>query len=332
MLLLVVAAVLVVSLLRSVAALDLAGVLDALARLPWWSAPLLLALLCVRQVCMAMPLTILLPGTGLERALVNDLSASTAAAFAPAPSDMVLRVAIFRSWGVEVDRAVVATGLNALTFFIVRFSAPLVGLALLPLMRVPPGLRLLDLASLLLAAVLSGLLVLVVRGEEQAAAVGDRLGRLARVMRPSVRPEGWSDALRRSQRHVAADAHRRVPLSLVAGAGVLLCDLAILTIALRLMGVASRALSSADIASGYLIAYPLTMFPAQGLGVMDSAMLASFAETAGQATLEPAVAAVVVWRVLVILGPFLLGLLALVRWRRSGGESPTRLMTKPPTG
>lgn len=319
-----------ISLLRSVAALDFSEVLEAFSQLPGWSVPVLLALLCLRQVFMAMPLATLLPGIELEKALVNDLSASTAAAFAPAPGDMVLRVAIFRSWGVDLDRAVVATGLNALTFFIVRFSAPLLGLALLPLLKVPPGLRLLDLASLAFAALLVGLLLIVVRGEEQAAAVGGWFGRLARAVRPSTRPEHWARALRRSQRHVATDVGRRVPRSIAAGVGMLVCDLAILVLTLRLMGVTSGELPLADVTSGYLIAYPLTMFPAQGLGVMDSAMLASFAESAGHSVLEPAVAAVVVWRVLGVAGPFLLGLIALVRWRRAGGESVKTLMQKGP--
>lgn len=312
----------VVAIVRSFRRLDLEAVMDALGRMPWWSAAVLLALLLVRQVLNALPLAIFLPGTGLYRATVNDLGASTAAAFAPAPSDMVLRVAMFRSWGVGTDRAVVATAMNAVTFFIARFSAPLLGFLLLPLLRVGPGLRLLDVASLVLAAVLVLLVLLVVRGEEQAAQVGERLGRIVRTVRRSTVPEDWSLALRRSQRHVAEGFGARFPRALLASGGVLLADLTILTLCLRLMGVGGGALPLVDLVAAYAFAFPLTMFPAQGLGVMDTALLASISETAGPGMVEPALAAVLVWRTVTVAGPLLLGLIAVVLWRRAPRPAP----------
>ncbi len=105
---------------------------------------------------------------------------------------MVLRVAMFRSWRVDVSEATAATTMNALTFFIVRFSTPLVGFALLPLLDVPPGLRWLDVASLLVAVVLVSLVLLVTRGEEWATRIGRRLGLLVRSVRRCTDPEAWA--------------------------------------------------------------------------------------------------------------------------------------------
>ena len=48
-------------------------------------------------------------------------------ALAPPPSDMALRVAMFKSWGVPPPTAIAATSMNALSFFVARFSAPLLG-------------------------------------------------------------------------------------------------------------------------------------------------------------------------------------------------------------
>lgn len=95
----VVAVGVVFVLVRMVGRIDVEEVWAALTRLPWWSPLLLLPLLMLRQVLNTAPLALFIPGTGLYRCTVNDLSAGTAAAFAPAPSDGILRVAMFRTWG-----------------------------------------------------------------------------------------------------------------------------------------------------------------------------------------------------------------------------------------
>lgn len=46
---------------------------------------------------------------------------------------------------------------------------------------------------------------------------------------------------------------------------MLVADLAILTLCLRLMGVDAETLPLVDLVAAYVFAFPLTMFPAQGL-------------------------------------------------------------------
>lgn len=194
-----IAVLVVFGLVRAYRRIDATAVWDALSRLPWWTPLVLLVLLVARQVLNAAPLAIFLPGVGLYRCTINDLSASTAAAFAPAPSDMVLRVAMFRSWNLSTESALAATTMNAVTFFIARFSAPLLGFALLPFLKVSPGLRLFDLLSLAVAAALIVGVLLVHRSQEWAASLGRLFGKTVRNHPPTDR-----------SREVGRD-HARIP-------------------------------------------------------------------------------------------------------------------------
>lgn len=206
--------------------------------------------------------------------------------------------------------------MNALTFFIARFSAPLVGFALLPLLDVPAGVRLADLASLLVAAVLVVSVLLVARAEKNADRIGRRLGRTVRIVRSTTDPDAWARALRTFQQNLAEGFSHRFPRALALTYGVLSTDLTILVLSMRLMGLDAHAAPTTDIAAAYAFAFPLTVFPAQGLGGMDTAILSSLSETAGAHVVEPALAAMLVWRTLTVAGPFLLGGIALMPWRR----------------
>lgn len=82
--------------------------------------------------------------------------------------------------------------------------------------------------------------------------------------------------------------------------------------------------------AAFLLAYPLTLLPLFGFGVLDAALLGAWVTIAGPA-LEPAiVAGLVVWRVVGILGPLTLGLATLIWWRRSGatGDSLPKVAMK----
>ncbi len=67
-----------------------------------------------------------------------------------------------------------------------------------------------------------------------------------------------------------------------------------------------------------MIAYPLTLMPLVGFGVLDAALLASLVTIAGIAYKPQIVAGLVVWRVVTILGTLVLGALVLLWWRRPG--------------
>ncbi|WP_157975716.1 lysylphosphatidylglycerol synthase domain-containing protein [Brachybacterium sp. YJGR34] len=303
---------------RTFRRIDVATVWDALSSVPLWSPLLFLPLLIIRQIFSAAPLSIFLPGVGLYRCTINDLSSNTASAFAPAPSDIVLRVAMFRSWGIDGPRALAATAMNSMTFYIVRFSAPLLGFVLLPLLSVGPGLRWFDLVSLFIAAFLVTVVLLVLRGRKEARRIGLAMGGMVRRVRGTTDPEVWAGGFASFQENLSERFGYRFPRSLACSAGMVLMDLVILLVAMRMIGIRPDDLSILEVGVAYLFAFPLTMFPAQGLGVMDTAMLASLTETAGHEIAEPAIAAMIVWRVMIVAAPLLLGLAAMLLWRFTG--------------
>ena len=112
-------------------AIDWSSVGEALGRLTAWQVLVLLVVLLVRQTLNALPLALFIDGLSAVRALLNDLVASLMAVVAPPPSDLVVRVAMFRTWGIEASRGLAGATMNMLAFYVNRFAAPLIGLAVL---------------------------------------------------------------------------------------------------------------------------------------------------------------------------------------------------------
>lgn len=322
LLMLAVGCLVVLALVRAYHRIDLEQVWEALGHLAWWHVPVLCAVLVLRQVLNAGPLAIYIPGAGFYRATVNDLAAATASTFAPPPSDMVLRVTMFRSWGFEVPQALAATTMNALTMFIMRFGAPVIGFLMVPFVGVPLGLRWLDLLSLLVAVVIVLGVVLVVRGEKQAARIGHRVGTTVRAVRKGTDPDAWSSTFVTFQQNIAEGFPRRFPRALLATLAMMSADLLLLTMALRFVGVSTADASLLVVAAAFFFAYPLTLFPMQGLGLIDAAIVAALIQSAGTGVTEPAIAGLLVWRVFTLAGPLALGAGAIVVWRGSTRSTP----------
>ncbi|WP_147917018.1 hypothetical protein [Ruania zhangjianzhongii] len=325
----VIVVVVTIAIARLIGRIEWAAVWQAMGRLTWWQPFVLLAMLAVRQVANAAPLAFYIPGVSLYRATVNDLGASTMSAFAPPPSDMALRVAMFTSWKVEPTRAVAGTVMNALTFFIVRFAAPLLGFAAVFAGGRSLGLRWLDLISLAVAAVLLAGVLLLVRTDSWAAWWGRTAGRMVRRVRSSVDPEAWARACVQFRGAIAARFGYGFPRSLAVLVLMLAADMMILFCALRFVGVGGDQLSVLDVAIAFLFAYPLTAFAMSGLGLVDMVALASLVEAGGDAVQEPALAALIIWRVFTVAGPLISGLGAVWLWRRSTRADRRGSVAKP---
>ena len=112
-------------------------------------------------------------------------------------------------------------------------------------------------------------------------------------------------------------------VSMLALVAMVIADSVILLMALRFVGVGPEQLSTVDVIGGFLIAYPLTLMPLAGLGVLDAALLAAYTEIAGLAWEAEIVAALMVWRTITIGGPLALGALTLAWWRRTSRASAT---------
>ncbi|SFC57497.1 hypothetical protein SAMN04487968_10851 [Nocardioides terrae] len=318
--LLVVAAVATVVAVRLIGQVDWAEVRRSLNRLDWWQGPVLIGLLLLRQVINALPLSLYIAGVTPYQATLNDQVAILMSTVAPPPSDLALRTAMFSSWGVSVARGMTGTLMNTVTYYIVRFSAPGVGLVILVLRGDAIGIRLVDLASLAVAAGIVAILLMVMHSEALAASIGTRAGRTARRFR-DVDPAAWSAACIRFREDVAARFGYGFPRSLLALSGMLLVDVGMLILCLRFVGVGATEAPAIEVVAAYLIAYPLTLFPFYGLGLVDAVVLATVTAVGGHDVEATAVAGLIVWRIFIIGGPLLLGAASLVLWRRAAGSS-----------
>ena len=300
-----------------VGAIDWGEVVDSFRRLSIASIVALLLGLMARQAFNAVPLARFVDGLSWRRSLQNDLGANVVGTFAPPPSDVVLRVSMFSSWGINPVDGMAGVTLNMLTFYAVRFCAPLLGVLVLSGQGVERGqLVSAGLSGLVAVAVIGGLIA-VMRGDAVAAWAGRAAARVVNRVREGVDAEAWALAVVDFRGRMNETVRSGLVPSMLALVAMVLSDSLILLMALRFVGVGPEQLSTVDIIGGFLIAYPLTLMPLAGLGVLDAALLAAFTEIAGLPWEAEIVAALVVWRTITIGGPLALGALTLAWWRRT---------------
>ena len=127
----------VLSLVCARVIIDLVGAIDwdavrgGIEHLHAWQLALLVALVLLRQVLNALPLVFFIDGLSVFRAAASDQGSTLMSMIAPPTSDAVFRIAVMRSWGIDVERAVTGSTCNALVFYIARWIAPLFGVLLL---------------------------------------------------------------------------------------------------------------------------------------------------------------------------------------------------------
>ena len=300
---------------RLVGAVDWSAVGSALVGLdPWLFAPLV-GLLLVRQVLNAVPLTYYAPGLGLARSVQNDTVANLLGTFAPPPADVVVRVQMFRSWGLDPVVGMTGVSLNSAKFYVIRFVAPVLGLLALGVREAELRQWLVALASFLASGAFLLGLVLVLRSDRLAAWIGRTAGRLVARVRRSVDPAAWAAYLVRLRATTADSLRRGLLPSLLALIAMVLADASIVLVCLRAFGVGPGRVPTLDVYAAFLMAYPLTLLPLFGFGVLDAVLVGSWTTVAGAAAEADVVAATVVWRVVTIVGTLALGLLSLSLWR-----------------
>lgn len=314
-----VAVVLAVVVVRLVGGVDWGAVRRALQHLSWWQAPILIVLLVVRQTLNSLPLSLYIPGVSPYQAVLNDQVAVLIGTVAPYPSDVAMRTAMFSSWGVAVPTGIAGALLHKFTFWIVRYAVPLAGLVILGVRGDDLDLRLLDLASIAFAVAIYLALALVMRSDALARTAGLRSGRVVARFR-NVDPAGWASSCVRFRAQVGQLFHRRFPAAAAAMVGFLAVDAVMLTLCVRWVGISAHLVPMASVVAAFAIAYPLTLFPFSGIGVLDAAVIASVTAAGGHAVEAPAVAALLVWRVFALGGPILFGFLSVAIWHRTTGR------------
>ncbi|GEL93580.1 lysylphosphatidylglycerol synthase domain-containing protein [Cellulomonas composti] len=300
---------------RIVGRFDWSAVADAFALLHWWMLVPLLALLLARQVLNAVPLALYVPGLRLARSLENDLAANVVGTFAPPPGDIAIRVAQFRSWGVDPVLGMAGVTLNMLTFYAARFFAPVVGIALLAVEGVEHRQWVVALCCGAIATTMLVLLLLLLRSDELAARIGRTAGRAVRSVRSSVDPEQWAQATVRLRAQTADSLRRGLAPALLALVSMIVVDALVLLVSLRAVGVGTAELTVLDVLTAFFLAYPLTLMPLFGLGVLDAVLVGTWTAVAGVEHESSIVAATIVWRVVTLAGPLLMGGATLAWWR-----------------
>lgn len=306
-----------------VGSVDWGAVSSALSRLSWTSVPVLAALLLAREAFNSIPLAVFVPGLGLRRAFQNDLAAHLVGTVAPPPGDIVIRISMFRSWGISAGEGLPGVTLNSLTFYVIRFGVPVAGLLLLLGEDLAATQTWLAVGSFLIAVTVVAGLVLVSRGEALARRTGLLAGRMATRVRREIDPEAWADTVADFRDQMSSRLVRGLAPSLTALAAMVVTDGLILLLALRLVGVGAGQLSTVLVLGTFLVAYPLTALPLAGLGVLDAALLVALTEVAGPAAEPEIVAALVVWRVVTLVGTLALGAAALARWKWTTRVGPS---------
>ncbi len=300
-----------------VGAIDWSSVWTSVRQLTLPGAILLLIVLLARQTFNGVPLAKFVNGLSLPRSMQNDMGAILVGTVAPPPSDVVLRVSMFRSWGIDPLEGMAGVTLNTLTFYVVRFSAPALGLLLFAFIEADAGHVWAAIGSAVVALVILVALVSLSRGDRLARIIGLTAGRVASRFRHEVEPEAWSRSVIEFRGRVGDRVRTGITPSLLALTVMVLAEALLLITALRLVGVDSDAVATLLVLSTFLVAYPLTLFPLMGLGILDAFLVAAWTQVAGVDYEARIVAGLIVWRVFSLLVPILLGGIAVTWWRRT---------------
>jgi uncharacterized membrane protein YbhN (UPF0104 family) len=97
--------------------------------------------------------------------------------------------------------------------------------------------------------------------------------------------------------------------------GKLLVDAGVLLLAVRFVGIDQARLSWVEVVAAFLVAFPLTLFPFQGIGILDATIVAELTSVGGVALESALVAALVAYRVVTLGTPAVLGALFITGWR-----------------
>jgi hypothetical protein len=299
-----------------VGAIDWGAVASAFGRLSWWQIVPLVAVLLVRQLLNGVPLAQFVNGLTLGRSVQNDLAANLLGTVTPPPGDVVIRVAMFKSWGVSALDGMAGVTLNMLTFYAVRLLMPSIGLVLLAIVGAETGNIGLAVLLVIAAVVIIASLLLVLAHERWAVVLGRLAAWVARTLRREADPDEWSRTVVDFRSRVSEGLPAKLARSLAALVIMVLADAAILTLALRFTDVGADRLPLLFVVGTFCTAYPLTVMPLFGFGVLDATLLAAFTEAAGLDAEPSIVAALAIWRGVTLLGPLALGTLVVLKWRR----------------
>lgn len=305
--------------------IDLVGSIDwnavrgGVEHLEVWQIAVLVATVVIRQVFNAMPLAVFIDRLSVFRATASDQGSTLMSMIAPPTSDAVFRVAVMRSWGIDLDKAVAGSTCNTLVFYIARWLSPTLGVLLLlaGTARFRAAYTTTAALSFLVAVAIIAGALLVTKSQVLAARLGRWAGSAAGRIRRSVDPEVWASAVAGFQAQVGNRFRSGLARSMPALTAKLLVDAGVLLLAIRFVGIGQGRLSWVEVVAAFLVAFPLTLFPLHGLAVLDATLVAELTSVGGTSLEAGLVAALVTYRVVTLGTPAVLGALFIVGWRHT---------------
>ncbi|TWD84028.1 lysylphosphatidylglycerol synthase-like protein [Kribbella amoyensis] len=308
--------------LRLIRGIDWDKVLSAITDLAWWQAVVLVLAGVLRLAVLSGVLFVLIETLRYPQALANESAGAAVSTIAPDPSDVVVRLAMFRSWRIETTSATSGLTLRILGFYVVRLAVPVLGFVLFWIAReYSSGFSWLALVGGTGALLLLGGLVLALRAAKSAAFVGSTLGKVVGGLRPAGGgPEIWSGRVVEFQSHSADRVRRHGATAALVLLLYVLVETGVLITCLSFAGVRIDPGIVLVLGCSFLVVYPMNGLPMMGLGVLDAAYIAFVTD---YSDLDPTdlLGGMIVWRLTVQVLPVLLGLTTLAWWRRTTGAS-----------
>jgi len=301
--------------IRFVGSISWSAVGSAIRSVSFLELVALILLLLIRQVFNAVPIASFTPGLGLRRAMVNDVSANLAGTVAPPPGDVVVRIAQFRTWDIHPVDGMAGATLNMLIFYGARFAAPALGFAIFSLYSFDSGKMVTGLVSLVIAIAIVTALVAVLQSDAVAESLARRAARAVGSMKAKVDEQAWVDAVVDFRQRIGKTLNGNVLPGLLFMMLGIIMDALILLASVRFVGIGEAQAPWAVVVGSVLLAYPLTILPMFGLGVMDAIIVAAITDVAGVEYESALIGAAVVWRVITLGGTLGLGALAMAWWR-----------------
>lgn len=291
--------------------------------------PVDLAVLVVLGIVMYLPAgwlySIVLPGIGLARG-VQAWVASTAVSTTLPGFDLVLRIAMYTSWGQPIEKATLGMFLSGLVEMSTKLVLAIVATAVAAALISDLGLLAVAGIAALVVGAIAVLVVLVLRSEERARQVGDRAQRLihwgfSKLNRKA--PSDVEDRVLGARVHAREVLATRWPQAFGAAAATQAIVFAILVFALRAVGLGPEVLSIADILLVQALVIIITSVPITpgSIGVAGLAYAGLFTAIAGEGFASEIAAGVLLFRAVTWLLPIPIGWGTALWWKsRSGGR------------
>jgi len=267
--------------------------------------------------------SIVLPGLSVKNGTQAWVATTGVGSTVPG-SDLVLRVAMYRSWGFALERTMSGMFLSGIVEMATKLTLATLAVLLWGLYR-------LDLNALAIAAIAAAVIglaaavvALILRSERNARKFGEFVQRSAvwlfrKLEREA--PDGLVErvlAVRLEARDVLG---HRWPRAFLAAFIAQLFVYLILLYSIRTVGLDSDVLSWVDVLIAYAITTIITAIPISpgGVGIAELALVGVFSLIAGNDIAGIATAGVIIYRISVWLLPIVVGWLAALRWQATSG-------------